>query len=307
MCHINISKIFILNFRLGGNGEQKISLTTLILGYDDGVYNTIGLRFTNIGIAKNSIISKARVQFVCKSARLGTLKQNIYGHLSDNSPPFTTTPNFELTMRRKTISLVQWEISNIWFSEDSYETPNVATIIQEVVNLENWQAGNALSLIFTRDPTFSSSYERLVYSADDDINKAAELIIEFTPPPPSAAPTAAPTTVKVSVTTPKVDEQDSEQIFNPILGVAIGSSALVVILLIVLIVVVVKRRKPPPSQPNMYKNHFFKSINFSKKLSLKTWESALSKVSQQTDEEFSTHHTGGEGDFPFSSNVSDSL
>jgi hypothetical protein len=145
-------------------GSMAMTSSDLELPYEDTGQSTpqvIGLLYTDIFIAKGAAITEAWVQFQVDEAKGGTDPVNliIEGELSANAAAFTSDA-FNVTSRARTTAQVQWSVPN-WTNVGNHgpdqTTPNIASIIEEIVNQDGWAAGNALVLIFSDDPANPSS------------------------------------------------------------------------------------------------------------------------------------------------------
>ena len=117
----------------------------------------IGLRFQNITIPQSATIDSAKVYlyFVGKWGADADTVLTAYGDKVDNSATFSS--GSLPSARTKTSASVDATL-NLWGSTSTSQynaTPELKTIVQEIVNRSGWSSGNALSiLIFTgADPT----------------------------------------------------------------------------------------------------------------------------------------------------------
>jgi len=172
---------------------MDITSSDLEFPYEDagkGDPQVIGLRYTNITIPKGTTITNAWVQFQVDETKDGTLPVNVIidGELVPNAAAFTAAA-FNVTSRARTTAKVQWSVPN-WTNVGDHgpdqATPNIAAIIQEIVNQDGWVSGNALVLIISDDPANPSTGIRCVEAGPG--NDAALLHIEYTEAAPPAAP-----------------------------------------------------------------------------------------------------------------------
>jgi len=118
----------------------------------DATFWIVGLRFNNVNLAQGSTITNATVQFTAQasdSSPMPTL--NIVGHDIDNAPTFTTTDG-DISSRTQTTASVSWNVPS-WTGGDmtsDQETPNLATIINEIIGRTGWTSGNSIVIIFER-------------------------------------------------------------------------------------------------------------------------------------------------------------
>jgi len=150
--------------RLARGNEMDITSSDLEFPYEDagkGDPQVIGLRYTNITIPKGTTITNAWVQFQVDETKDGTLPVNVIidGELVPNAAAFTAAA-FNVTSRARTTAKVQWSVPN-WTNVGDHgpdqATPNIAAIIQEIVNQDGWVSGNALVLIISDDPANPST------------------------------------------------------------------------------------------------------------------------------------------------------
>ena len=108
-----------------------------------------------IAIPKGATITNAWVQFAVDETKEGTKPVNLVidGEQSPNAAAFSSTAG-NLTSRTRTAAKVQWSVPN-WTATGArgpdQRTPNIAPIIQELVNQNGW-AGGAIVLMFRDDP-----------------------------------------------------------------------------------------------------------------------------------------------------------
>jgi acid phosphatase type 7 len=159
------------------NGGRYANSSDLEL-VNDGTTNgnqTVGLRFTGLAIPKGVTITNAYVQFVAKEAGSTTTSLVIKGENTDNSAAFSGATN-ELTLRPKTAASISWSPS-AWIAEagsTAQRTPDIKTIVQQIVNRSGWVSGNSITLIIT------GTGKRTAYAYEGSSSKAPQLVIEYT-------------------------------------------------------------------------------------------------------------------------------
>lgn len=178
------------NFQL--YGERDGNPLVINLGY---VYQAI-FRFPNLPIPPKAKILDARLKLAPAwyQAKTGTLP--IFG---DKSPQSQPADQQNIASRTLTSNSVNWEISTPWPSRRYQSSPDLAPIIQEIVNQPGWDPqNNALSLI-VKENYYLHPGERIywsVYSYEKDPRLAAKLFIRYlttTQPTPTPTPNPTPT------------------------------------------------------------------------------------------------------------------
>jgi hypothetical protein len=108
---------------------------------------TAGLRFQNIEIAKNSIIEEAYLLLYSHEGKTAEdiADLEIVGEVSDNASTFTL--DALITDRPQTTASVSWYVDTEWDLWQPYKSPNIKSIVQEIVNREGWESGNSLAIM----------------------------------------------------------------------------------------------------------------------------------------------------------------
>ncbi len=147
------------------SGVMRLSTNDLDMTLDSGSAThheqIVGLRFDGIEIPQGSLIANAYIQFTADETDAIATSLTIEGEGIDNAATFSTT-NGDISSRSRTTSSVVWSPAP-WTAGDAgvdQRTPNIASIIQEIVARPGWTGGNALALIV------SGTGERVAKSYD---------------------------------------------------------------------------------------------------------------------------------------------
>lgn len=132
-----------------------------------------GLRFQDVAIPQGATITRAQLDFTAAAASSTSMKYDIRGENAANAAAFTTAAN-NIGSRPRTTNSVGWTLTESWEANTRYQSPDIAPVIQEIVNRGDWCGGNALGLILE-----SSDPDRLTYSYDGDPLKAPALYVEY--------------------------------------------------------------------------------------------------------------------------------
>jgi len=160
----------------------------------------VGIRFAGVNLPQGAIILNAEIQFTVDEVTSETTTLTIQAQASDNAPTFVSTSN-NISSRAKTSASVIWTPAawnTVHESGPDQRTPELAAVIQEVINRPGWAPGNALAIIIT------GTGKRVAKSYEEDIYGAPYLHIEYTlltPPTPTYTPTATATETPTSTPT----------------------------------------------------------------------------------------------------------
>jgi len=162
------------------SGSVNLTSSDLEMMIDGSVNQAIGIRFTGVTIPRGAAIVNAWVQFKADNATSAATSLNFQGQAADNSPTFTTSAN-DVTSRPRTLASVNW-VPAAWTSNGqagpAQQTPNLASVIQEIVSRPGWVSGSSLALIVTGSGT------RRAQSFNGDAPGAPLLHVEYNLPSP---------------------------------------------------------------------------------------------------------------------------
>jgi hypothetical protein len=159
--------------RVGGG----ISLTSsdLELVFDSGGDQVVGMRFNGINIPPNAIISNAYIQFQVDETNSVATSLTIHGEDTDNAATFTSA-NWNISSRPMTDATVLWSPVG-WTTTGAagvaQQTPDISSIIQEIVKRSGWVQNNSLAIII------SGTGERGAEAFDGDQAGAPLLHVEY--------------------------------------------------------------------------------------------------------------------------------
>lgn len=104
------------------------------------------IRFPSAAIPQGAVISSAILSFVANASDSGTsVKSNIYGNdVDDATAPTNYTEAEALNL---TSAVVAWDDLESWTAGSSYNSPDIKTVIQEIVSRPGWVSGNGLMIV----------------------------------------------------------------------------------------------------------------------------------------------------------------
>ena len=165
----------------------------------DLVYDTyllqVGVRFRNITIPQGATITNAFIQFQADETNTGAVDLTIYGHDTANAPVFTLTA-YDVSSRTKTTASASWNSIPDWTAGErgtNQKTPDLKSIVQEIVNIGTWASGNSMAFIVTGSSTTTTRT-----AVAGGVAGAARLHIEYTTGGSSVATWAANEDIKLT-------------------------------------------------------------------------------------------------------------
>ncbi len=109
------------------------------------VYESVGIRITNINVPQGVLITNAYLQFVADEANSGVTNLTVSAENTSNALPILTTA-FNVSSKPRTAT-VPWNNVAPWTISGTYNSPDISTVVQEIVNKGDWSAGNAMTFI----------------------------------------------------------------------------------------------------------------------------------------------------------------
>lgn len=129
-------------------GSVVLNSPDLELVVDGWVTQKVGMRFVGLQIPKGATITKAWIQFRADESGSSTTSLVIEGHDTDDAPTFGGYGS--VSNRTRTSAAVGWHPSawTVGQAGSAQRTPDLAGIVQEIVDRPGWGAGNAMVFLF---------------------------------------------------------------------------------------------------------------------------------------------------------------
>ena len=109
----------------------------------------LGLRFRGITIPADATIDSAFIVIHSHEGKSASDVANITIAGEKNANPETFTMEALITARPKTSAMVRWEIAEEWGLYTKHRTPDIKSVVQEIIGLSGWKSGNAISFIMS--------------------------------------------------------------------------------------------------------------------------------------------------------------
>lgn len=159
------------------DGQVNLNSSDLEL-INDGVDQTVGLRFQNVMIPRGAVITSAYIQFQADEVSSGQSSLTIRGQSDGDPIAFAANAN-DISSRPLTTASTKWNPPSwaaVGEAGPDQRTPDVSSVIREIVSRDDWQSGNSIVIIITGTGT------RTAVSYSGRAEAAALLRIECTSP-----------------------------------------------------------------------------------------------------------------------------
>lgn len=164
------SNTFEADGSIGDVQEQKSTgaVTTsgaeLNLAVDENSLATVvGLRFSELNIARKSSILEARLEFVAVGSQIAESTLSVEIEKIDHAQPFDDSNN-AVTGRTYDNSKKQEWIPDEWYDQTPYQSEDLSEMVQSVISRDDWCVGNSVSFKIT-----GTDAARIAYSRDKAI------------------------------------------------------------------------------------------------------------------------------------------
>lgn len=134
-----------------------------------------GCRWTNVTIGNSDTIDTSLMTWRSNTTATPSETNTLFGEDADDAATFSTRANFDA--RPQTTASASYVLPAVTNGSD-FDTPELKTIWQEVVNRGGWASGQDVALL--QDPRASGSASIYGRSYDQDTGTAPKLHIEFT-------------------------------------------------------------------------------------------------------------------------------
>lgn len=171
----------------GPANEWNLAGGNFQAGYQSSDYRQkgAGARFTNITIPKGATIDQAHLTLRSRlNKAAGPCRTRISAENVDNAPTFIDDCWVFDDRYANNTATVDWDSIPAWTTDEEYDSPDIKTVIQAIIDRPGWASGNAI-VIFWEDFEYRSNgleRRRAAYSYDNDPDKAPKLVIEFSVP-----------------------------------------------------------------------------------------------------------------------------
>ncbi len=138
----------------------------------------MGMRFVNVNIPKGAIITGAYIRFRSAFSNYNhTVNTKIRGEAADS--PVTFSDYADYNARPRTTATVFWDDIEFFKSNTYYNSPEIKTIIQEIISRAGWAS---VVVIFWDDHDGRSTTNRAVKAYESATFYAAELFVTYESP-----------------------------------------------------------------------------------------------------------------------------
>ncbi len=151
----------------------------LNIGNPGAVTRNISLRFTSVNIPNSASISSAKITFTALSTKSPNITNGIVGVDEDNTAEFVASPEDTARTRTHTSASVSWTGTINETTDSTFDTPDITTIVQEIINRSGWSSGNAMAFWLYDNGSSSGNYLS-VYEYTSGGSKQAILSITYT-------------------------------------------------------------------------------------------------------------------------------
>lgn len=176
----------------GSNGVMD--LTNLANRPGTGGPNLYGIWRFQLNVPQGATIDDAKLSLYFPNTLQDNVGWDIQAEYIDDSPAITTTTN-NISNRTLTTALVSWVDTNVaGTTAGTYDSPELKTVIQEVVDRPGWAANNYISIIVT-----GTSGNPNTWTYDRGASNAAKLVVNYTASVAGGSPS-----IKRTITVPHI-------------------------------------------------------------------------------------------------------
>jgi len=158
------------------NGVVSLTSPDLELVVEGPVVQVVGVRFAGVSLPDGAVIQNASVQFTTDETDGSASSLTVQGQAADAAGTFTAAAA-NVSSRPRTAASVAWSPpawSVIGEAGPNQRTPNLAAVVQEIIDRPGWVSGNPLAFIV------SGSGRRTAVAFDGGAALAPRLHVDYT-------------------------------------------------------------------------------------------------------------------------------
>ncbi|MFT7244500.1 MAG: hypothetical protein ACI82A_001857 [Candidatus Azotimanducaceae bacterium] len=163
------------------DGDMYRDSSDLEMGFDAlvGGLQIVGMRFRNVAIPQGSIVNSAYLEFETDETNSGATSLVIFGENVDTANEFGIS-NDDISTRPKTSASANWSPGAWSSTNELHQTPDIASIIKEIVDRTGWSSGNDLVIMIEPDGScINSNCQRTAESHDGEAGAAPLLVLDY--------------------------------------------------------------------------------------------------------------------------------
>ncbi len=124
-----------------GSGVMSLGNNDLDIVYSGGTEQMVGVRFQGVAVPPGATVTAATIQFQADETDNLTTNVLIAGQAADSPGTFTAAAG-NISSRPQTAASVAWTNIEPWATNGDYLTPDISSIVQEIVDRPGWVSGN---------------------------------------------------------------------------------------------------------------------------------------------------------------------
>jgi len=137
------------------SGSVNLGSSDLELVADGNTVQTVGVRFAGVQVPAGASVTSAYVQFQTDEVDTGAVSLSVQGQAADNPGTFTSSSG-NVSSRARTSAAVAWS-PPAWLTVGergaAQRTPDLSSVVREIVARPGWAGGNAMVLVLTGSGT----------------------------------------------------------------------------------------------------------------------------------------------------------
>lgn len=162
---------------------NEIHLISGALGAANFQYGC-GMRFQGVTIPQSSIIDTAHLQFRCETSQNQVdVESRISAEDVDDAAIFIANGGvFDTRWAARTTARVDWDNIEAWTAGEDYDSPEIKTVIKEIVDRGGWVSGQDIAIFwddFDDRNAHAANQWRMAESFDGDNANCPKLIVTF--------------------------------------------------------------------------------------------------------------------------------
>ncbi|MCX7009079.1 MAG: choice-of-anchor D domain-containing protein [Kiritimatiellaeota bacterium] len=158
------------------NGTMNTSDLMTVAGRDGTTIYRSGYRFASVALPKNAKVTSAYLTLAYNWASTAQVNTLLYGDAADSSATFSTTAS-NISSRTRTANSVQWNAMPMLTWGQTAASPDVTSIVQEIVARPQWLSGNPITILQYEAGSADGEWEAISVEGKAGTSRSAAVLV----------------------------------------------------------------------------------------------------------------------------------
>ena len=139
-----------------------------------------GFVFNGLAVPQGATITTAKITFTAHATiSTTTVNLRIQAENQASTDSFDNSSDFTTRLADLTTAYVDWDNVGTWTATNAYDSPEIKTVVQEVVDLVGWSSGNNITIFVNDNSGTGNAYRQCKARGGDNTSGLAVLSVTY--------------------------------------------------------------------------------------------------------------------------------